>query len=181
MEIQDFKSRWNGQPVELITAAEVDVLVNLDREREERIHYLAEKTAEIGWRVSQEISLPNDVYTRQRYVVVVGDNTTPATNEAAVARSFSEFRTDFEALIATLQRRVETSDYVMGAIRSLGFDVRPDTVVEKITAPEAETDVIAVFANTSAVVYISLQPGYREIRFVAVAGAGWYKVTFHGR
>lgn len=121
MEIQDFKSRWNGQPVELITAAEADVLVNLDREREERIHYLAEKTAEIGWRVSQEISLPNDVYTRQRYVVVVGDNTTPATNEAAVARSFSEFRTDFEALFATLQRRVETSDYVMGAIRSLGL------------------------------------------------------------
>lgn len=181
MEIQDFKSRWNGQPVELITAAEAAVLVNLDREREERIHYLAEKTAEIGWRVSQEISLPNDVYTRQRYVVVVGDNAMPTTNEAAVARSFSEFRTDFEALFATLQRRVETSDYVMGAIRSLGFDARPDTVVEKITAPEAETDVIAAFANTSAAVYISLQPGYREIRFVAVAGAGWYKVTFHGR
>ena len=36
MEIQDFKNRWNGQPIELISGAEADVLVNLDREREDR-------------------------------------------------------------------------------------------------------------------------------------------------
>lgn len=76
----------------------------------------------------------------------------------------------------------------MGAIRSLGFDVRPDTTVEKMTAMEIaavasfpETGVVPAFANTSAAVYISLSEKDRNVRFVAVAGAGWYKVTFADR
>lgn len=37
-------------------------------------------------------------------------------------------------MMETLQRRVDQSDYVMGAIRALGFDVREDTAVEKVSA-----------------------------------------------
>lgn len=111
----------------------------------------------------------------------------PVTTTAEV-RSFGEFRRDFENMMYMLQTRVEASDYVMGAIRSLGFDVRPDTTVEKMTATEIaavasspETGVVPAFANTSAAVYISLSEKDRNVRFVAVAGAGWYKVTFADR
>ena len=48
-------------------------------------------------------------------------------------------------------------------------------------ASSPETGVVPAFANTSAVVYISLHPEDRNVRFVAVAGAGWYKVTFASR
>ena len=44
-----------------------------------------------------------------------------------------------------------------------------------------DTAVVPAFANTSAAVYISLDEKDRNTRFVAVAGAGWYKVTFASR
>ena len=42
-------------------------------------------------------------------------------------------------------------------------------------------EFVTAFANTSAVVYLPLRPEERNVRFVAVAGAGWYKVTFAKR
>lgn len=50
MEIQEFKQRWNGQPIELISTEEACVLVNLQRELEERASYVAQKVEAIGWR-----------------------------------------------------------------------------------------------------------------------------------
>lgn len=189
MEIQDFKNRWNGQPIELISGAEADALVNLDRERDERVRYVTEKVTTLGWQASKVIPVADCMYDRVRNLVMVGDDLVgkPVTTTTTV-RSFGEFRRDFENMMCMLQTRVEASDYVMGAIRSLGFDVRPDTTVEKMTATEIaavasspETGVVPAFANTSAVVYISLHPEDRNVRFVAVAGAGWYKVTFADR
>lgn len=188
MEIQDFKSKWNGQPIELITSAEADVLVNLDREKEERVAYLRTKVSAIGWYVSAVIPVADGAYGRTRSVVIIGENPNTTRLEAIDARSFAEFKNDHAALIETLQRSVDQSDYVIGAIRSLGFDVREDTVVEKMTGAEIaavtsypETGVVPAFANTSAAVYISLHEEDRNVRFVAVAGAGWYKVTFASR
>lgn len=189
MEIQDFKSKWNGQPIELISAAEADVLVNLDREKEERLDYIRTKVAAIGWNVSAVVPVASGAYNRVRHMVVIGEIT--AGNfvyENTDVRSFAEFKNDHAAMMETLQRRVDQSDYVMGAIRALGFDVREDTVVEKMTGAEIaavtsypETGVVPAFANTAAAVYISLHEEDRNVRFVAVAGAGWYKVTFASR
>lgn len=189
MEIQDFKSKWNGQPIELISAAEADVLVNLDREKEERLDYIRTKVAAIGWNVSAVVPVASGTYNRVRHMVVIGENT--AGNfvyESTEVHSFAEFKNDHAAMMETLQRRVDQSDYVMGAIRALGFDVREDTVVEKMTGAEIaavtsypETGVVPAFANTAAAVYISLHEEDRNVRFVAVAGAGWYKVTFASR
>lgn len=188
MEIQDFKNRWNGQPIELISGAEADVLVNLDRERDERVRYVTEKVTAIGWQVSSVISVSDGTYNRIRSVVVIGENPTPTRLEAVNARPFAEFRTDYEAMMAELQRRVDDSDYVLGAIRSLGFDVREDTAVEKVSSVTISAmqtrmgvEFVTAFANTSAVVYLPLRPEERNVRFVAVAGAGWYKVTFAKR
>lgn len=189
MEIQDFKQKWNGQPIELISAAEAGVLVNLDREKEERLGYIRTKVAAIGWNVSAVVPVASGTYNRVRHVVVIGENTVGNfVHESTEVRSFAEFKNDHAAMMETLQRRVDQSDYVMGAIRSLGFDVRPDTTVEKMTATEIaavtsypETGVVPAFANTSAAVYISLDEKDRNTRFVAVAGAGWYKVTFASR
>ena len=55
MEIQEFKSRWNCQPIELISGAEADVLVNLDRARDERVRYVTEKVTAFGWQASKVI------------------------------------------------------------------------------------------------------------------------------
>lgn len=189
MEIQDFKQKWNGQPIELISAAEADVLVNLDREKEERLDYIRTKVAAIGWNVSAVVPVASGTYNRVCHMVVIGEIT--AGNfvyENTDVRSFAEFKNDHAAMMETLQRRVDQSDYVMGAIRALGFDVREDTVVEKMTGVEIaavtsypETGVVPAFANTAAAVYISLHEEDRNVRFVAVAGAGWYKVTFASR
>lgn len=189
MEIQDFKSKWNGQPIELISAAETDVLANLDREKEERLDYIRTKVAAIGWNVSAVVPVASGTYNRVRHMVVIGENTVGNfVHESTAVRSFAEFKNDHAAMMETLQRRVDDSDYVMGAIRALGFDVREDTVVEKMTGAEIaavtsypETGVVPAFANTSAAVYISLHREDRNTRFVAVAGAGWYKVTFASR
>ena len=189
MEIQDFKQKWNGQPIELISAAEADVLVNLDREKEERLDYIRTKVAAIGWNVSAVVPVASGTYNRVRHVVVIGENTVGNfVHESTEVRSFAEFKNDHAAMMETLQRRVDQSDYVMGAIRALGFDVREDTVVVKMTGAEIaavtsypETGVVPAFANTSAAVYISLDEKDRNTRFVAVAGAGWYKVTFASR
>lgn len=75
MEIQDFKSKWNGQPIELISAAEADVLVNLDREKEERLDYIRTKVAAIGWNVSAVVPVASGTYNRVRHMVVIGENT----------------------------------------------------------------------------------------------------------
>jgi hypothetical protein len=121
-------------------------------------------------------------------VVIIGENPNTTRLEAIDARSFAEFKNDHAALIETLQRSVDQSDYVIGAIRSLGFDVREDTVVEKMSGAEIaavtsypDTGVVPAFANTSAAVCISLHAEDRNVRFVAVAGAGWYKVMFANR
>lgn len=189
MEIQEFKQRWNGQPIELISNEEACVLVNLPHELEERAAYVIQKAEAIGWQASKVVPVANGWAERTRNLIFVGDDVVgkPVTTTTEV-RSFGEFRRDFENMMSTLQARVEVSDYVMGAIRSLGFDVRPDTVVEKMTATEIaavtsypETGVVPAFANTSAAVYISLDERDRNVRFVAVAGAGWYKVTFAER
>mgnify|MGYP001042736648 FL=1 len=189
MEIQEFKQRWNGQPIELISNEEACVLVNLPRELEERASYVTQKAETIGWQASKVVSVANGWAEHTRNLIFVGDDVVgkPVTTTTKV-RSFGEFRRDFENMMSTLQTRVEVSDYVMGAIRSLGFDVRPDTTVEKMTATEIaavassrETGVVPAFANTSAAVYISLDERDRNVRFVAVAGAGWYKVTFAER
>lgn len=189
MEIQEFKQRWNGQPIELISTEEACVLVNLQRELEERASYVAQKAETIGWQASKVVPVANGWAERTRNLMFVGDDVVgkPVTTTTEV-RSFGEFRRDFENMMCMLQTRVEASDYVMGAIRSLGFDVRPDTTVEKMTAMEIaavasfpETGVVPAFANTSAAVYISLSEKDRNVRFVAVAGAGWYKVTFADR
>lgn len=188
MEIQDFKSKWNGQPIELISGPEADVLVNLDREKEERVNYLVEKVTAIGWYVSAVIPVADGAYGRTRSVVMIGENPNTTRLEAINARSFADFKNDHAAMMETLQRRVDDSDYVMGAIRSVGFDVREDTVVEKLSgvvvsamASRMGVEFVPVFANTSTAVYISLHPEDRNVRFVAVAGAGWYKVTFANR
>lgn len=189
MEIQEFKQRWNGQPIELISNEEACMLVNLPRVLEERAAYVAQKAETIGWQASKVVPVANGWAERTRNLMFVGDDVVgkPVTTTTEV-RSFGEFQRDFENMMGTLQTRVEASDYVMGAIRSLGFDVRPDTTVEKMTATEIaavvsyhDTGVIPVSANTSAAVYISLHPDDRNVRFVAVAGAGWYKVTFAER
>lgn len=185
MEIQEFKQRWNGQPIELISTEEACVLVNLQRELEERALYVAQKVEAIGWQASKVVPVANGWGN----LMFVGDGVVgkPVTTNTEV-RPFGEFKRDFENMMCMLQTRVEASDYVMGAIRALGFDVRPDTTVEKMTATEIaavasspETGVVPAFANTSAVVYISLHPEDRNVRFVGVAGAGWYKVTFADR
>lgn len=189
MEIQEFKQRWNGQPIELISNEEACVLVNLQRELEERASYVAQKAETIGWQASKVVPVANGWADRTRNLMFVGDSVVGnSVTTVTTPRSFSEFQRDFENMMSTLQARVEVSDYVMGAIRSLGFDVRPDTVVEKMTATEIaavtsypETGVVPAFANTSAAVYISLDERDRNVRFVAVAGAGWYKVTFAER
>jgi hypothetical protein len=188
MEIQEFKQRWNGQPIELISNEEACVLVNLPRELEERASYVAQKAEAIGWQASKVVPVANGWAERTRNLIFVGDDVVGKPVTTTKVRSFSEFRRDFENMMSTLQARVEVSDYVMGAIRSLGFDVRPDTAVEKMTATEIaavassrETGVVPAFANTSAAVYISLDERDRNVRFVAVAGAGWYKVTFAER
>lgn len=189
MEIQEFKSRWNGQPIELISGAEAYVLVNLDRERDERVRYVTEKVTAIGWQASKVVPVADGMYDRVRNLVMIGDDVVgKSVTTTTTVRSFAEFRADYEAMMAELQRRVDDSDYVLGAIRSLGFDVREDTVVEKMTATEIaavtshpDTGVVPAFANTSAVVYLPLRPEERNVRFVAVAGAGWYKVTFAKR
>lgn len=189
MEIKDFKSKWNGQPIELISAAEADVLVNRDREKEERLDYIRTKVSAIGWNVSAVVPVASGTYNRVRHIVVIGKSTVGNfVYENTEVRSFAEFKNDHAAMIETLQRRVDQSDYVMGAIRALGFDVREDTVVEKMTGAEIaavtsypETGVVPAFANTAAAVYISLHEEDRNVRFVAVAGAGWYKVTFASR
>lgn len=188
MEIQDFKQKWNGQPIELISGPEADVLVNLDRERDDRVRYVVEKVTAIGWHVSAVIPVADGAYGRTRSVVVIGENPNSTRLEAVNARSFAEFRADHDAMMAELQRRVDDSDYVMGAIRSVGFDVREDTVVERLSsvvvsamASRMGVEFVPVFANTSTAVYISLHREDRNVRFVAVAGAGWYKVTFANR
>lgn len=189
MEIQEFKQRWNNQPIELISSEEACVLVNLPRELEERAAYVAQKAETIGWQASRIVSVADNFYERTRSLMFVGDSViNESVNTVTTPRSFSEFRRDFERMMSALKTRVEASDYVMGAIRALGFDVRPDTVVEKMTATEIaamassrETGVVPAFANTSAAVYISLDERDRNVRFVAVAGAGWYKVTFTER
>ena len=189
MEIQEFKRRWNGQPIELISGAEADVLVNLDRERDERVRYVTEKVTAFGWQASKVIPVADGMYDRVRNLVMIGDDVAgKSVTTTTEVRSFGEFRRDFENMMCMLQTRVEASDYVMGAIRSLGFDVRPDTTVEKVssvTMAAAKTrvglELVPAFANTSAVVYISLHPEDRNVRFVGVAGAGWYKVTFADR
>lgn len=186
MEIQDFKQKWNGQPIELISAAEADVLANLDREKEERLVYLRTKVAAIGWNASQVVPVIDGMCNRVCWMVMIGDDVASKdVMTVTTPRRFAEFKHDHAAMMATLQRRVDQSDYVMGAIRALGFDVREDTVVEKMTGAEIaavtfypETGVVPAFANTSAAVYISLDEKDRNTRFVAVAGAGWYKVTF---
>lgn len=189
MEIQDFKSKWNGRPIELISAAEADVLVNLDREKEERLDYIRTKVAAIGWNVSAVVPVASGTYNRVRHIVVIGENTVGNfVHESTEVRSFAEFKNDHAAMMETLQRRVDQSDYVMGAIRALGFDVREDTAVEKVSAvtmaavkTRVGVELVPAFANTSAAVYISLDEKDRNTRFVAVAGAGWYKVTFASR
>lgn len=189
MEIQEFKQRWNGQPIELISNEEACMLVNLPRELEERAAYVVQKAEAIGWQASKVVPVADRFYERTRSLMFVGDSViNESVNTVTTPRSFSEFRRDFENMMSTLQARVEVSDYVMGAIRALGFDVRPDTVVEKISQAEiaavmshSETDALPAFANTSAAVYISLDERDRNVRFVAVAGAGWYKVTFAER
>lgn len=180
MEIQDFKSKWNGAPIELISAAEADVLVNLDREKKERLDYIRTKVAAIGWSVSAVVPVASGTYNRVRHMVVIGENTVGNfVYESTEAHSFAEFKHDHAAMMETLQRRVDQSDYVMGAIRSVGFDVREDTAVEKVSsAAVSAMELVPAFANTSTAVYISICPEDRNVRFVAVAGAGWYKVTF---
>lgn len=189
MEIQEFKQRWNGQPIELISTEEACVLVNLQRELEERASYVAQKVEAIGWQASKVVPVANGWADRTRNLMFVGDDVVgkPVTTTTEV-RSFGEFRRDFENMMYMLQTRVEASDYVMGAIRSLGFDVRPDTTVEKVssvTMAAAKTrvglELVPAFANTAAAVYISLHEKDRNVRFVAVAGAGWYKVAFADR
>ena len=189
MEIQEFKQRWNNQPIELISSEEACVLVNLPRELEERAAYVAQKAETIGWQASRIVSVADNFYERTRSLMFVGDSViNESLNTVTTPRSFSEFRRDFERMMSALQTRVEASDYVMGAIRALGFDVRPDTVVEKMPQTEiaammarSEADLVRAFANTSAAVYISLHEKDRNVRFVAVAGVGWYKVTFAER
>lgn len=189
MEIQEFKQRWNGQPIELISTEEACVLVNLQRELEERASYVAQKAETIGWQASKVVPVANGWADRTRNLMFVGDDVAgKSVTTTTEVRSFGEFRRDFENMMCMLQTRFEASDYVMGAIRSLGFDVREDTVVEKMTGAEIaavtsypETGVVPAFANTSAAVYISLDEKDRNTRFVAVAGAGWYKVTFASR
>lgn len=186
MEIQEFKQRWNGQPIELISTEEACVLVNLPRELEERAAYVVQKAETIGWQASKVLPVADRFCERTRNLMFVGDNVVGnSVTIATTPRSFSEFRRDFENMMSTLQERVEVSDYVMGAIRAVGFYVRPDAVVEKMTQEEMaavtsspKTDVLPAFANSSAVVYISLHEKDRNVRFVAIAGAGWYKVTF---
>lgn len=189
MEIQDFKQKWNGQPIELISTEEACVLVNLPRELEERASYVAQKAAAIGWQASKVVPVANGWAERTRNLMFVGDDVVgkPVTTTTEV-RSFGEFRRDFENMMNMLQARVEASDYVMGAIRALGFDVREDTAVEKVSAvtmaavkTRVGVELVPAFANTSAAVYISLDEKDRNTRFVAVAGAGWYKVTFASR
>jgi hypothetical protein len=189
MEIQEFRQRWNGQPIELISTEEACVLVNLQRELEERASYVAQKAATIGWQASKVVPVANGWAERTRNLMFVGDDVVgKSVTTTTEVRSFGEFRRDFENMMSTLQTRVEVSDYVMGAIRSLGFDVRPDTTVEKVANDylytlegALEPGVVQAAANTSAAVYISIQPEARNVRFVAVAGAGWYKVTFAER
>lgn len=189
MEIQDFKQRWNGQPIELISTEEACVLVNLQRELEERASYVAQKVEAIGWQASKVVPVANGWAERTRNLMFVGDDVVgKSVTTTTTVRSFAEFRADYEAMMAELQRRVDDSDYVLGAIRSLGFDVREDTVVEKVpsvTISAMQTrmgvEFVTAFANTSAVVYLPLCPEERNVRFVAVAGAGWYKVTFAKR
>lgn len=189
MEIQEFKSRWNCQPIELISGAEADVLVNLDRERDERVRYVTEKVTAFGWQASKVIPVADGMYDRVRNLVMIGDDVVgKSVTTTTTVRSFAEFRTDYEAMMAELQRRVDDSDYVLGAIRSLGFDVREDTAVEKVSSVTISAmqtcmgvEFVTAFANTLAVVYLPLRPEERNVRFVAVAGAGWYKVTFAKR
>lgn len=182
MEIQEFKQRWNGQPIELISTEEACVLVNFQRELEERALYVAQKVETIGWRASKVVPVANGWGN----IMFVGDDVVgkPVTTATEV-RSFDEFRRDFKNMMNTLQTRVDASDYVMGAIRSVGFDVREDTAVEKVSndavsamASRMGIELVPAFANTSTAVYISICPEDRNVRFVAVAGAGWYKVTF---
>lgn len=189
MEIQEFKQRWNGQPIELISNEEACMLVNLPRELEERAAYVVQKAEAIGWQASKVVPVADRFYERTRNLMFVGDSVVGnSVTTVTTPRSFSEFRRDFENMMSTLQARVEVSDYVMGAIRSLGFDVRPDTVVEKVSSVTISAmqtrmgvEFVTAFANTSAVVCISLHPEDRNVRFVGVAGAGWYKVTFADR
>ena len=189
MEIQEFKQRWNGQPIELISTEEACVLVNRQRELEERAAYVAQKAETIGWQASKVVPVANGWAERTRNLMFVGDDVAgKSVTTTTEVRSFGEFRRDFENMMCMLQTRVEASDYVMGAIRSLGFDVRPDTTVEKVSSVTISAmqtrmgvEFVTAFANTSAVVYISLHPEDRNVRFVGVAGAGWYKVTFADR
>lgn len=135
MEIQEFKQRWNGQPIELISTEEACVLVNLQRELEERASYVAQKAETIGWQASKVVPVANGWAERTRNLMFVGDDVAgKSVTTTTEVRSFGEFRRDFENMICMLQTRVEASDYVMGAIRSLGFDVRPDTTVEKVSS-----------------------------------------------
>ena len=55
MEIQEFKQRWNGQPIELISNEEACMLVNLPRELEERAAYVIQKAEAISWQASKVV------------------------------------------------------------------------------------------------------------------------------
>lgn len=73
MEIQEFKQRWNGQPIELISTEEACVLVNLQRELEERASYVAQKAETIGWQASKVVPVANGWAERTRNLMFVGE------------------------------------------------------------------------------------------------------------
>lgn len=175
MEIQEFKKKYDGTTVELIDVAEMSVILNVTREIFERETYVKAAIAKMGLTMTKPTER----------LIVIG---TPRVGDCMTAVSpipFAQFRDDYTKLMTELQRRVDDAAYVRGAIESTGLDVREATIermcqeaVADIVQAEKRREVMRGFENTACVVFFSTRVEHRNVRYIAVAGAGWYKVTF---
>lgn len=181
MEINEFKQKWNGKRIQLIDAVEKSVLVNVNREFTERMEWIREMAGKLGW------SAVPVVIPTLGTIVVIGDTVTLEASGALLPcsaidvklESFAELNADYSDAVQNLENMVKQSRYVMGAIRSLGFDVREDTLIERCSPiTMADYHIVRADSNTSVVSFFSTDEAYRDVRWVAIAGAGWYKVTF---
>lgn len=175
MEIQEFKKKYDGATVELIDTVEMSVILNREREVTERRAYMMAAIAKMGLMMTE---------VTER-LITIGASRLDDCMTAACPIPFSQFHDDYEQMLATLQRRVDDAAYVRGAIESTGLDVR-EAAIERM-CQEVVVDIIQGqqhgytmrgFENTACVVFFSTRVEHRNVRYVAVAGAGWYKVTF---
>lgn len=175
MEIQEFKKKYDGATVELIDATEMSVILNPVREVTERRAYMVAAIAKMGLMMTEVTGR----------LITIGASRLDDCMTAVSPVPFAQFHDDYEQMLATLQRRVDDAAYVRGAIESTGLDVREAAIermcqeaVADIVQAEKRRDVLRGFENTSCVVFFSTRVDHRNVRYVAVAGAGWYKVTF---